>query len=302
MVCRRCRRASASARRSPARFLGGRGPRTDCESGPALGRLRSRDPRRAHLRRGHGRAARTNGSGRCGSGGPLRLAVAGAESTVAIGVARLGGTARWVGVVGDDEVGALVTPDAGGRGRRDRRHRRRPRAADRPDVQGAANRSRHPRPVLPPSTAPARRWRPSTSAPRTWSRARWLHLSGITPALSPSARDAVRHAAELAAASGTRTCLDLNYRSALWSPDEAAPELTELVKRSPSSCSPRWRRPPSSPAPPRPRRPLPVRWPRWVRGIVVVKQGADGAVAWRRRHRAPRTGRSDRARRPGRCW
>ena len=41
-------------------------------------------------------------------GGPMRLAMAGAESTVAIGVSRLGGTARWIGVVGDDEVGALV--------------------------------------------------------------------------------------------------------------------------------------------------------------------------------------------------
>src|SRR5215470_9483008 len=41
-------------------------------------------------------------------GGAMRLGVAGAESTVAIGVARLGGTARWVGVIGEDEVGALV--------------------------------------------------------------------------------------------------------------------------------------------------------------------------------------------------
>ena len=42
-------------------------------------------------------------------GGTLRLSIAGAESTVAIGVARLGGTARWVGFVGDDEIGDLIT-------------------------------------------------------------------------------------------------------------------------------------------------------------------------------------------------
>jgi sugar/nucleoside kinase (ribokinase family) len=41
-------------------------------------------------------------------GGPMRMSMAGAESTVAIGVVRLGGSARWVGVVGDDEVGQLV--------------------------------------------------------------------------------------------------------------------------------------------------------------------------------------------------
>ena len=42
-------------------------------------------------------------------GGSMRLSMAGAESTVAIGVARLGGAARWVGVVGDDEIGDLIT-------------------------------------------------------------------------------------------------------------------------------------------------------------------------------------------------
>ncbi|HEY3611759.1 MAG TPA: PfkB family carbohydrate kinase, partial [Pseudonocardiaceae bacterium] len=40
--------------------------------------------------------------------GSLRLGVAGAESTVAIGLARLGHAARWVGRVGDDEFGRLV--------------------------------------------------------------------------------------------------------------------------------------------------------------------------------------------------
>ncbi|WP_264159743.1 PfkB family carbohydrate kinase [Actinomadura montaniterrae] len=34
--------------------------------------------------------------------------MAGAESTVAIGACRLGGAARWVGVVGDDELGRLI--------------------------------------------------------------------------------------------------------------------------------------------------------------------------------------------------
>lgn len=42
-------------------------------------------------------------------GGRFALSMAGAESTVAIGVGRLGGTARWVGVVGDDELGSLIT-------------------------------------------------------------------------------------------------------------------------------------------------------------------------------------------------
>ncbi len=41
-------------------------------------------------------------------GGSLRLSVAGAEANVAIGLARLGHATKWVGRVGDDELGALI--------------------------------------------------------------------------------------------------------------------------------------------------------------------------------------------------
>ena len=47
-------------------------------------------------------------------GGQLQLSVAGAESNVAIGVARLGHRTRWVGRVGDDELGTLVAPPGAG--------------------------------------------------------------------------------------------------------------------------------------------------------------------------------------------
>jgi 2-dehydro-3-deoxygluconokinase len=63
--------------------------------------------------------------------------------------------------------------------------------------------------------------------------ARWLHLSGITPALSPEARDAVQLAADTAAASGTSISFDINVRTKLW-PDvgEAKEALLELARRS----------------------------------------------------------------------
>jgi 2-dehydro-3-deoxygluconokinase len=41
-------------------------------------------------------------------GGSLRLSIAGSESNVAIGLARLGHPAAWIGRVGDDELGELV--------------------------------------------------------------------------------------------------------------------------------------------------------------------------------------------------
>src|SRR5438445_7164304 len=46
----------------------------------------------------------------------LRLSTAGAESTVAIGLSRLGHEALWVGVVGDDELGARVRRDLAAEG------------------------------------------------------------------------------------------------------------------------------------------------------------------------------------------
>lgn len=44
----------------------------------------------------------------------------------------------------------------------------------------------------------------------------WLHLSGITPALSRNAAEATRSAAALAKSQGLSVSLDLNFRSKLW--------------------------------------------------------------------------------------
>lgn len=52
-------------------------------------------------------------------------------------------------------------------------------------------------------------------------RSQHLHLTGITPALSNNAAATAQHAAELAAAAGWRVSFDLNFRSKLWSAEEA---------------------------------------------------------------------------------
>jgi 2-dehydro-3-deoxygluconokinase len=55
-----------------------------------------------------------------------------------------------------------------------------------------------------------------------------VHLTGITPALSESARETVRVAAQLARGFSVPVTLDFNYRSSLWEPDDAARALAEL--------------------------------------------------------------------------
>jgi 2-dehydro-3-deoxygluconokinase len=59
--------------------------------------------------------------------------------------------------------------------------------------------------------------------------ARFLHLTGITPALSQSCRQTVFAAADIARAAGVRVVLDPNYRSKLWDPHEARAVLRDLA-------------------------------------------------------------------------
>ena len=54
-----------------------------------------------------------------------------------------------------------------------------------------------------------------------FSNARWFHLSGITPALSESAAAVSAEALKAARAAGVKTSYDLNFRSKLWSAEEA---------------------------------------------------------------------------------
>ncbi len=60
--------------------------------------------------------------------------------------------------------------------------------------------------------------------------ARLFFVSGITPALSPSARQVALDMAECARAAGVTVATDLNYRARLWSAAEAAPVLERLAK------------------------------------------------------------------------
>ncbi|GAA1214758.1 sugar kinase [Kitasatospora nipponensis] len=163
-------------------------------------------------------------------GAPMRLSVAGAEANVAIGLARLGHRAGWVGRVGDDEFGALVLRTlraeqvdvsharVDGDGRPTGLLAREDRIADLAQVAyyragsaGSALRTADVLPALNPGV-------------------RVLHLTGITPALSPGAAEAVRTAAARARELGITVCLDVNYRARLWSPARARTALLPLAR------------------------------------------------------------------------
>ncbi|WP_246064544.1 sugar kinase [Nonomuraea longispora] len=165
--------------------------------------------------------------------GPMRFArdfdlgLGGAESNVAIGVARLGHRAAWVGRVGADEFGDLIRSTLRGEGVD-------VRAIADPDAPtGLMIKGRRTADLID-----VRYYRRDSAGSRLCAAdldpelirsARVLHVSAITPALSGTARDAVRHAIAEARAAGVLVSLDVNYRKALWTPDEAGAWLRETV-------------------------------------------------------------------------
>ena len=154
--------------------------------------------------------------------------LAGAESNLAIGLARLGHRVAWAGRVGADRFGELVLGQLRAEGvdtayavvdaeRATGLMFVEQRTADLTRVEyrrtGSAGSALHIDDVRDGLSA----------APRV------LHLTGITPALSESARACVAWAAANAAAAGILVSLDVNHRSRLWSREAARDVLTPLA-------------------------------------------------------------------------
>ena len=57
----------------------------------------------------------------------------------------------------------------------------------------------------------------------------WFHVTGITPALSATALLTTKAALAAARATGAKISFDLNYRSKLWTPSDAARVLADLI-------------------------------------------------------------------------
>ena len=160
----------------------------------------------------------------------FRRHVAGAEGNVAVGLCRLGCTAGMITRVGDDEFGRAILFRLRGEGVDTAQVVFDPEAPtgvlfrERREV-GSTNVMYYRR------GSAASRLSPADLDPDYIGGARYLHLSGITPALSPSARETVFAAADTARAAGVQVVLDPNMRFKLWSPEEARRVLLDLARR-----------------------------------------------------------------------
>lgn len=160
--------------------------------------------------------------------GGAAIGIGGAESNVAIAARRLGVESCWVSRVGDDPVGRRILRELRAEGVD-------ARAVVEPDAPTGMLVKDSPRPGI----TDIRYYRAGSAAsrlsPDDVTRAELaaddlLHVTGITTALSASARDAVLVAVAEARARGARVSFDVNHRSRLWGPDQAATVYRELVR------------------------------------------------------------------------
>jgi 2-dehydro-3-deoxygluconokinase len=165
--------------------------------------------------------------GRLRHAGSLELKIGGAESNLAIALSRLGLSAGWVGYLGDDEPGQLVLDRIRAEGvdtSRVRRIKEHPTGLYLREQVGTDVRVYYYRQGSAASTMQ----REAFDAAYL-SGASFVHLTGITPALSVDCRTFVLWAARKARASGARVSFDVNYRSKLWGTQEAREFVEEIL-------------------------------------------------------------------------
>lgn len=152
----------------------------------------------------------------------------GAEATVAAGVTRLGFDAGWISVFGEDEMGHLLLNLLRGEG------------VDTSLVKmlPGKNTSVFLRERLPGGNARHFYYRkgsaftyisPDILDEDYIASAKYLHLTGITPALSESAEATMWKAVEIAKAHGVKFIFDPNVRLSLWSREKARETIEKFL-------------------------------------------------------------------------
>ncbi|MFX3635260.1 MAG: sugar kinase [Candidatus Pristimantibacillus sp.] len=158
----------------------------------------------------------------------LEQGFGGAESNVAIGLARLGCSVGWFGVLGDDPFGRMIMKTLRGEGVDVSRAKLSDEAPTgmmfRENVAGrlAVHYYR--------KHSAASRMEPEQLDESYIRSAKLLHVTGITAALSESSRRTVQRAIDIAKDAGVKVCFDPNLRLKLWSIEEARETLLPFAE------------------------------------------------------------------------
>lgn len=174
--------------------------------------------------------AALHGEGPLRLAGGMQLSIAGTESNVAIGLARLGHQAEWIGRLGDDELGRLVL---------------RTLRAENVDVSHVIVDGSAPTGLLLfehriADITNVSYYRAGSAgsgicaddvAHRLTDDVAALHVTGVTAALGNTAAEAIAGCVEIARRHGIPVSLDVNFRSRLWSAATARDTLRPLVSQ-----------------------------------------------------------------------
>lgn len=164
--------------------------------------------------------------------GRYRRALAGAETNVATGLARLGHAVGWVGRVGDDPFGRFALAELAGAGVDTTAV-----TLDSDAPTGFQLKSRadggDPEVVYFRRNSAGSRLVPSPITDAYVATARHLHVTGIPLALSASTREFAFRAVDVARAAGATISFDPNLRPTLWaSPQEMVRVVNEMAARA----------------------------------------------------------------------
>ncbi|MFC7440310.1 sugar kinase [Laceyella putida] len=156
---------------------------------------------------------------------------AGAESNVAVGLARLGHRVGWVSQVGQDEFGEAILAFLQGEGIDTSEVKKRPKDPTGLMIKEPLHK-RELRVYYYRRHSAASRMNPNTLNEAYLAKAKYLHLTGITPALSEGCRQMVMKAIEIAKKHGVQVVFDPNYRSKLWDKKRAKQVLREIAAQA----------------------------------------------------------------------
>lgn len=169
--------------------------------------------------------------------GPMRYksnylaTIAGAESNVAIGLSRLGHKVGWISRLGNDEFGKKILSFLRGEG------------VDISQVilDPVNQTGLYFKEMISSNDVRVHYYRKNSAASLLkptdlneayLSKAKYLHISGITPALSETCYEAIIKAIDVAKKNGVKVVFDPNLRRKLWSEKKAKKVLLEITKRS----------------------------------------------------------------------
>ncbi len=156
--------------------------------------------------------------------------IAGAETNTLIGLVKLGHQTGWISRVGKDEFGAFIISVVRGEGVDTRQVTMDEEANTGIFFKEIIN-EKNVRITYYRNHSAACFLNPSHIDEAYIANAKYLYITGITPALSQSCRDSIFYSIETAKKYGVKTVFDPNLRLKLWDEEEARVTLLSIAKQ-----------------------------------------------------------------------